>query len=442
MKKQRIGAVVLAGVMLLGLAGCGNQKVEAFKKYVTLGQYTGIEYTKTVEEVTDEDVQYRLDSFVEQHKEKEEVKDRAVEDGDIVNIDFVGTMNGEEFEGGTSQGYDLTIGSHSFIDGFEDGLVGHELGEEVSLDLKFPDPYENDPDKAGKDVNFKVTINTISVEKTPELTDALVKDNTDYKTVEEYKKSIREEMEKSNEETAEQQAKTDVFNKVVENCTITGYDEEEAKKLVDDEFERFKQMADSYAAYGYSYEQVLSLNGYDTEDALKEGITEYIKNYLEQKMVLYCIADKENLKVSDEEIEEKVKEYMDNNSITDRAEVDEQLGEDYFETYLLSEKVIDFLMEHAVQVESTEEKTEDSDDQKDTEAETEAETEAVEETEEVTEAKESEAEETEAEAESEETDAESESEETEAEDKSDEVAAEGESADTGAEASENEETAE
>ncbi len=358
MKKQRIGAAVLAGVMLLGLAGCGNKKVEAFKKYVTLGQYTGIEYTKTVEEVSDEDVQSRLDSFVQQHKEKEEVKDRAVEDGDIVNIDFVGTMNGEEFEGGTSQGYDLTIGSHSFIDGFEDGLIGHKIGEEVSLDLKFPDPYQNDPDKSGKDVNFKVTINTISVEKVPELTDELVKDNTDYKTVDEYRKSIRKEIQENNETTADQQAKSEVFNKVVENCKITGYDEEEAKKLIDDEFERFKQMADSYAAYGYSYEQVLSLNGYDSEDKLKEGIKEYIKNYLEQKMVLYCIADKEKIKVTDEEIEEKVKEYMEKNSIKDRAEVDEQLGEDYFETYLLSEKVIDFLMKNAVQVESTEETTE------------------------------------------------------------------------------------
>ncbi|MBR1865596.1 MAG: trigger factor [Lachnospiraceae bacterium] len=361
MKKQRIGTIILAGVMVLGMTGCGNSKANAYSKYVTLGEYKGIEYTKTVQEVTEADVQSELDYFVQNHTEEKEITDRAVEDGDTVDIDFVGTMDGEEFENGSAEGYSLTIGSNSFIDGFEEGLIGHEIGEEVSLDLTFPDPYDNDPDKAGKPVNFKVTINSITVSVTPELTDELVKENTDYDTIEAYRKSIEEELQQSNEETADQQAKQDVFNKVVENCTISGYDEEESKKLVDDEFERFKETAQSYEAYGYTYEQVLAANGFDTEDALKEGITEYIKNYLEQKMVVYCIADKEGIKVPQEDVDAKVQEYMDNNSLSSKEDVYEQLGEDYFEVALLSEKVIDFLMENAVQVDSTEETTEASD---------------------------------------------------------------------------------
>lgn len=354
MKKQRTGAIVLAGVMLLSMTGCGNSKANAYKKYVELGEYKGIEYTKTVADVTDEDVQGRLDSFVSGLSESEEIKDRAVENGDIANIDFVGSIDGEEFEGGSGEGYDLTIGSGTFIEGFESGLIGHNIGEEVSLDLTFPDDY-NSEDLAGKDVNFKVTINSISVKNTPKLTDDLVKENTDYDTIDAYKDSIREELKTSNEESAEQQAKSDIFSKAVENSKINGYDEAEVKKLVDDEFDNFKQTAQTYESYGYSYEDVLAANGYETEDELKEGITEYVKNYLNQKMVLYCIADKEGIKVTSEETDKKVQEYMDTYKVETKEEVYDYLGDDYFEVAILSEKVMEFLKKNAVLVDSTEE---------------------------------------------------------------------------------------
>lgn len=369
MKKQRIAAVVLVGVMLLSMTGCGNSKAKTYSKYVELGEYKGIEYTKVVTEVTDEDIQSKLDSFTEGLAESEEVTGRAVEDGDIANIDFVGTKDGEEFDGGTGEGYDLTIGSNTFIDGFESGLIGHEIGEEVSLDLTFPEDYR-DEELAGQDVNFAVTINSISVKTTPELTDDLVKENTDYDTIDAYKESIREEMEESNEQSAEQQAQSDIFNKVIENCTITGYDEAEVTQLVDDEFDSFKQTAQTYEAYGYSYEDVLAANGFETEDDLKEGITEYVKNYLDQKMVLYCIAAEEGITVTSEETDELVQEYMDTYQVETKEEVYDYLGDDYFEVRVLSEKVMDFLMENAVLVDSTEETTEESseDTEKDTES--------------------------------------------------------------------------
>lgn len=359
MKKQRLGAIVLAGVIVLGMTGCGNSKAKVYSEYVTLGDYKGIEYTKTVAEVTDEDIQSRLDSFTEGLAETTDVKDRAVEDGDIVNIDYVGTRNGEEFEGGSADGYDLTIGSGSFIPGFEDGLVGHDIGEEVSLDLTFPEDYTNE-EMAGAKVNFKVTINSIQTKTTPKLTDALVKENTDYDTISAYKDSIREELKETNETNAEQQAKSDIFNKVVENSTISGYDEAEVKKLVDEEFESFKQTAQSYESYGYSYEDVLSMNGYDTEEALKEGITEYVKRYLDQKMVLYCIADKEGIKVTSEETDKKVEEYMDTYQVKTKEEVYDYFGDDYFEVSILSEKIMAFLKENAVLVDSTEAASEET----------------------------------------------------------------------------------
>ncbi len=360
MKKQKVGAIVLAGVMMLGMTGCGNSKAKAYSKYVTLGDYKGIEYTETVADVTEDDIQQKLDSFVDGLAETNEITDRAVKDGDIVNIDYVGTMDGKEFDGGSATGQDLTIGSKSFIDGFETGLIGHNIGDEVSLDLKFPDPYPNNTDLAGKDVNFKVTINKISVKTTPELTDQLVKDNTDYDTIDAYKESVKEDLEKSNKASAEKQAESDIFDKVVANCKITGYDEDEVKQLVDEEFTNFKNTAKNYESYGYSYEDVLSMNGYDSEDALKTGITEYVKKYLDQKMVLYCLAAKEGIKVSSEETDKKVQEYMDTYNVKTKDEVYDYFGDDYFEVAVLSEKVMDFLKENGKLVDSTEADSEDA----------------------------------------------------------------------------------
>jgi trigger factor len=367
MKKQSVSAVILAGVMVLGLTGCGasSSKAKAYSKYVTLGDYKNIEYTMTVEEVTDDDVQSQLDSFVSGLEETTDVTDRAVEEGDTVNIDYVGTKDGEEFDGGSAEGYDLEIGSGTFIDGFEDGLIGHEIGEEVSLDLTFPEDYSSE-DLAGQDVNFAVTINSISVTTTPELTDDLVKENTDYDTIEDYKTSIREDLEASNEESAESQAKSDVITKVVENATISGYDEDEVEGLVDDEFDNFKQTADSYSAYGYEYEDVLELYGYSSEDELKEGITEYVKSYLDQKMVVYCIAAEEKITVSGDETDALVKEYMENYGVETEDEIYDYFGDDFFEYRVMYDKVMDKLMETAVLVDSTEEDTEETSDTEET----------------------------------------------------------------------------
>ena len=387
MKKHGIGAFLLAGVMILGLTGCGSSKAKYYNKYVKLGDYKGIEYSLDIAEVTEDDIQNKLDSFLDGLKTKDEVTDRAVQDGDIVNIDYVGTMDGEEFEGGSAQGYDLTIGSNSFIEGFEAGLVGHNIGEKVTLTLKFPDEYANAPEKAGKPVTFDVTINSISVENTPELTDALVKDNTDYDTIDAYKESIRKDLEDENKTTAQNNARRDVFDKVVANAEISGYDEDEVSKLIDDEFSNFKQQAASYESYGYSYEDFLSMYGYTSEDALKKGITDYVKEYLNQKMVIYCIADAEGIEVTDEEREEQIKQAAQAYSKS-ADELKKQYGEEYFDVPVLTQKVMDLIMDNAVKVDSTEAATEA---EETTEAATEEET-----TEAATEADESEEETTEA----------------------------------------------
>ncbi|MFT4008196.1 MAG: FKBP-type peptidyl-prolyl cis-trans isomerase [Lacrimispora sp.] len=150
---------------------------------ITLGNYKGIEVTKTPVEVTDEEVDQAVQSALQAKATYVEV-DRAVEDGDKVNIDYVGTKDGVAFDGGTAQGQDLTIGSNQFIDGFEDGLIGAKKGDKVTLNLAFPENYQN-TDLA--EPVFEVTVNTISEQQIPEINDAFVQENSDFKTVDEYK---------------------------------------------------------------------------------------------------------------------------------------------------------------------------------------------------------------------------------------------------------------
>ncbi len=358
MKRQRISAVALAGIIVLSMMGCGKSEAKGYDKYVTLGDYKGIKYTKTVEEVTDDEIQGWLDSLTAGLTEGTNVTNRAVRDGDLVNIDYVGTKDGKEleFDFGSAVGYYVVIDSDS-SSGVE--LIGHNIDEEISIDFTFPEEFHNE-EIAGASVNFKVIINFIQIETTPELTDALVRENTEYDTIDAYKDSIREKLEKTNEAEAEQQVRNDIFNKVVENSTISGYDEAEVDKLVNEEFERFQRMAKEIESDGYSYEDLLFTYGYYSEEELKIEITEYVKKYLEEKMVLYCIADKEGIGVTSEETEKKAGDYMEEYKIRTKKELYDYFGEEYFEVSILSEKVMAFLKENAVLIDSPEASFEDN----------------------------------------------------------------------------------
>ena len=198
MKKQTVFmAAVLAAVALA--TGCGAKKsevktdyVDDLSKYVTLGEYKGLEYEETSTEVTDEDVQAELDYLLESKADVEKIMDGTVADGDTVNIDFTGMRDGVAFDGGSGTGYDLTIGSNSFIDNFEEQLIGMKPGDTKEINVTFPDPYPNNPDLAGVPVVFEVTVNYICGENIiPEMSDQFIADNTDYQTVDEYKEYVR-----------------------------------------------------------------------------------------------------------------------------------------------------------------------------------------------------------------------------------------------------------
>ena len=208
--------------------------IENLEEYVTLGEYKNLEVEEAPkQEITDEYLEEYIHNVMVSQTPVEVTEDRAVQEDDTVNIDYTGYMDGETFDGGSAEGTDLRIGSGSFISGFEEGLVGHKKGEEVTLDLNFPDPYQNNPDFSGKPVQFKVTINSIS--EPPAFGDAWVTENTDYESAEEFRAEQKTLLQKYTDTEYESQVKSDLFSKVVENSEIKSYPEqmmEDAKKDV------------------------------------------------------------------------------------------------------------------------------------------------------------------------------------------------------------------
>ena len=282
-------AVMLAAVMTLSMAACGSKKsddttaaaettgaqettaaagetsaaempeyVSAFdlgdiSEYVELGEYKNIEVTEQDTTVTDEDVEKELQSQLENATpEYAQVMEGTVKDGDVVNIDFVGKMNGEEFQGGSGSDFNLTIGSGQFIDGFEDGLIGKNVGDTVTLDLTFPEDYsKTNTELNGAAVEFTVTINYIQGEELArELNDAFVQKQTNgqYNTVDEYRAYIREDLESSNQDTAKKTEINEAWGKIKENATFKKDPEELINYIHDSQMYQFENMLSMYGA--------------------------------------------------------------------------------------------------------------------------------------------------------------------------------------------------
>lgn len=340
MKKQfKLTAVILSLSLLV--LGCG-EKTE-YSKYITLGQYKGLEIEEQSIEVTDEEIEAQIESILQSASTTEEITDRDdVQSGDTANIDYVGTIDGEAFDGGTDTGYDLEIGSGTFIDGFEEQLIGVKVGETVDINVTFPEDYGVDS-LNGQDAVFEVTVNSISKSVVPELNDEFVQANTDYSTVEEYKEGVRADLESSAEDSAETTKQDDVWSQVEENTTINDYP--------DDLIEKAKENVEtSYGVYAEQYSM-------ETDDFMQAyfGMTleEYTKRVAAQEMICKEIAEKEGITVTSDEINVAAAEYAVEYGFEDSDSFIEEYGEDTIEDTLLWKKVLDFLVENAVIVDSS-----------------------------------------------------------------------------------------
>ena len=308
--------------------------------YVTLGEYKGIEVSVDAPVVTDEYMDSYIDYVLQSNMVTTEITDRPVEEGDIVNIDYEGKIDGVAFDGGTAQGYDLTIGSGTFIDGFEDGLIGAETGETVDVNVTFPENYQGE-EVAGKDAVFTVTVNSISVETLPELTDEFVQGlDVGVNTVEEYRQYAYDLLMEEEQATHDSNAEIAVLEAVMAGSQIQDPPEDMTNRY----YNRIIDNMTYYASlYGYDLETFLSMQG-TSEDAIRESAVQAGQEII----VMQAIADAEGLSVTDEELDAEIETNAGSLGYDDVEEYRASLDVEGYREYMMSEKVLNFLLENAV----------------------------------------------------------------------------------------------
>ena len=305
---------------------------------ITLGEYKGIPVTVTEPTVTDEEVDAQIQQLLNSSAEYLEV-DREAQLGDQVNIDYKGMKDGVAFDGGTAEGYDLVLGSNSFIDGFESGLVGAKKGEEVTLNLTFPDPYQNNPDLAGQAVVFEVKVNNVKEKTVPELTDDFVaKVSPEDGTVEKLRENMKAFILEQKQYQIDNQRNTDILNAVIDKSEIVC-----ATDDVDKNYETQVQYYTNQASmYGLDLATYASLMGMD-EEGLKSELRNVARDMTKQEMLLKEIASRENITVTDEDREALAERYGYDSLESFLETADKEIVDDT----ALMQKTLDFLVENA-----------------------------------------------------------------------------------------------
>ena len=371
--KKNLVKVLCAGLIALQLAGCGNQgaaetQTESTSENTTeeantvtdklyfseidvdntvvLGEYKNLDVVKNVQTVTEEDVESYISYMLSMTNDLTEVTTRdVVENGDVANIDYVGMKDGVAFEGGTAQGYDLTIGSGSFIPGFEEGLIGVKKGETVDLNLTFPENY-GAADMAGAEVVFTVTVNGIYEEVTPEFNDEFVANLgiSGVVTTDQYRTYAKLMMQESADATSEQDLQAQVMNLVTENAQVQEIPQELITKFEEISLQNVEYQA---SMYGMDLESFISAYYGVEYSAFEEQMTLAATESAKQALVCIKIAKEENIVVTDEElnaiIEENYASYGYDSVDTFKNSVD---MEEYTDSLLLN-KVVAFLVENA-----------------------------------------------------------------------------------------------
>ena len=341
-------AGVVYGLFASGMFSQSSYSKLKFDDYITLAEYKGLTYVEEEQTVTDKEVETEIQNRLEAAATSDKVKTGTVKKGDTITINYVGRIDGETFDGGTASNSTITVGSAGFIDGFEDGLIGKKVGSETVLKLKFPDDYQN-ADVAGKDVEFTVTIVSKTVVTVPDLNEEFVKANSDCKTVDEYKETVKKDLLKSKEEAAKQVIKQQLWSKIVEKTEVKDYPTEEL------EYENgviTAQYTEQASQYGMTLEEYLKQAGKISLDDFKNDAATYAKSVCSQKMILYAIAKKENLKITNKEFKEKLNEMLKSAGFTEEMfknqygmSIEEYAEKNDLRTSYLMDKVMDRILE-------------------------------------------------------------------------------------------------
>ncbi len=360
MKKRSYICLVAALAAVMMFAGCKDKKQESsgntenadtnesaeasddvldFKveDYVKLGEYKGLEVTyPSVLEVTDEDVEEQIQYNLEENVAYNDVKDRGAQEGDIVNMDFNGTVDGKEFEGGSASDYEVELGAGEFLEEFESNLTGKKAGETVTFPLTFPEDY--DEELGGKEAEFTVTINSVSEAVVPEYNEEFVKSVSEFETIADYEASVREQLEQDAKDSSVMEAQENALKLAMENATIEGY----PQKLYDFFYEDTVSGYKNYAEFmGMDYEEFLE--SYMSEEEINSIVDEQVNEYLFVRAIL----EKEGKLISDSEYKELAEKMAKENDYETLEEYEEDYGVIYVKTQIARERVVEILYDAA-----------------------------------------------------------------------------------------------
>lgn len=337
--RKKIMAALLAGVMVLAV-GCGGKGGNG---NLTLGEYKGLTLTSVSQATVDAELNSMLASYTEYT-----TVDRAAKEGDTVNINFVGTLDGVAFEGGTDdseEGTDLELGSNMFIDGFEEGLIGSVAGEERVLNLTFPEDYYED--MAGKEVVFTVTVNSVLEKKVPELTDEFVATVGDYETADEFLTELRENLNKNSYYTQMTQL-------LLGSSEVAEYPEDKVAAEKETMMAYYLSYAEYYASMtGLDTNTALYyVSGISSTEELEKAAEEYAYQMVKNMMIIEEIASIEGIAVTEEEYNTRALEYAANYGYEDIASLETDFGKEELERTILTDLVMEYVLEQAVIVDA------------------------------------------------------------------------------------------
>lgn len=356
LKKQRFRSMMITGLIILAIIGvvaaivwktqtgkADTKKVTEVKydpfKYVTLGNYEGKVAYKIKPEVSAEDLQNTIDSLLKKAVEYKEVTSRGVQNNDQITIDFKGTIDGKEFDGGTSENYKYICGQGSMIAGFDEGLVGAKKGEKKTLNLKFPDDYQSKT-VAGKAVVFSVTVKKIEeVSVQPKWDDAFAKKSSEgkYTTTADYEKKLKEDLMANAEKSSDSTLKSQLWKSVTDNTKVKGYPSELYKKLDNQVGSQLTSSASQWGLERDAYVKMLYGTTYKA----------YLVEYVNSEMIAKALTQKLKLEIKESEYDALAKGILKDFSATSVKKLEETYGKDEIKAYLVNLKMFDYLKSKA-----------------------------------------------------------------------------------------------
>ena len=370
---RKLSAVLLAAMMLAAMTACGDKGAELpdtyqyddLSQYITLASYEGLEYTEADTTVTDEEVQEYIDQVIQSSISEQDITEGEVTKDSIVKVDFTGKIDGEEFSGGTAVDYQINMATDTFIDGFKEGILGHQVGDTFDLNLKFPDDYGN-ADVAGKDVVFTITVKALVETVVPEFNDEFVKANSDFETTAEYEADVRSSIEENKAESARSSQMSQLFSQILSGSEVVEYPETELNAAIEDMKTTYTNLAQTY---GIEYADYLENYLGMTEEEFDEQVTTSAQNQVKQQLVLRALAKELGVEISRADYNDFLAELLEEAGFTEES-FEEYSGMtivDYAEqndlySSMLYEKTMEKVLEMSTAVPAEKEAADDSED--------------------------------------------------------------------------------